>query len=413
MIRILHFADLHLGVENYGRLDPKTGLSTRLGDFLQAFDTLVEYALKNDIHLVLFAGDAYKGRKPSPTLQREFAKRIRRLAEAEIPVFLLVGNHDTPRAANRATSVEIFDTLAIRNVWVKDVPGTEVIETKGGPVRVVALPWVSRSWLLSQEEYIGKSLLEVDSLIAEKWERIVENETEHLDQRIPALLVAHGTVFGAVYGSERSVILGQEIVIPRSAVTNPAFDYVALGHIHKHQVLNENPPVVYAGSMERVDFGEEGEEKGFVVVEIENGQARWEFIPLEARPFVTISVEAKGADPMSQILEALSHFEVKEAIVRVLISTTAGAAPLIKEKEVRKSLGEAFLVATVSKDVERTPRLRLGGRWVEEMPPQEVLERYLEAKRVPPERAKVLLAHARKLIDGSSPGLPGGRLKEG
>jgi len=97
---------------------------------------------------------------------------------------------------------------------------------------------------------------------------------------------------------------------------------------------------------------------------------------------------------------------VKGAIVRVLISTTAEAAPLIKEKEVRKSLGEAFLVAAISKDVERAPRLRLGRRWVslrdpvgEEMPPQEVLERYLEAKRVPPGRAKVLLAHARKIIE--------------
>jgi len=402
MIRVLHFADLHLGVENYGRLDPRTGLSTRLGDFLRALDTLVEYALENDIHLVLFAGDAYKGRKPSPTLQREFAKRIRQLAEAKILVFLLVGNHDMPRAASRATSVEIFDTLAIRNVWVRDLPGTEIIETKGGPVQVVALPWVNRGWLLSQEEHVGKNLLEIDFLIAEKWERIVENEIAHLDQRIPALLVAHGTVFGAVYGSERSVILGQEMVIPRSAVTDPAFDYVALGHIHKHQVLNENPPVVYAGSMERVDFGEEGEEKGFVVVEIEKGQARWEFIPLQARPFVTISVEAKGAEPMSQILEALSHFEVKEAVVRVLISTTAETAPLIKDKEVRKGLGEAFLVATISKDVEQALRLRLGGRWVEEMPPQEVLERYLEAKRVPPERAKVLLAHARKIIEEES-----------
>jgi len=402
MIRALHFADLHLGVENYGRLDPKTGLSTRFGDFLRAFDTLVEYALENDIHLVLFAGDAYKGRKPSPTLQREFAKRIRRLAEAEIPLFLLVGNHDMPRAVSRATSVEIFDTLAIRNVWVKGMPGTVVIETKGGPVQLVALPWVNRGWLLSKEEYIGKSLLEIDSLIVEKWERIVESEIKDLDQKIPALLVAHGTVFGAVYGSERSVVLGQETIIPRSVVTNPAFDYVALGHIHKHQVLHENPPVVYAGSMERVDFGEEGEEKGFVVAEIEKGQTRWEFIPLEARPFITISLEAKGPDPMSEILEALSHFEVREAIVRVLISTTAEAASLIKEKEVRKSLGQAFLVATISKVVERAPRLRLGGQWVEEMVPQEALERYLEAKRVPPERAKVLLAHARKIIEGLS-----------
>ena len=90
MIRILHFADLHLGVENYGRLDPATGLSSRVADFLRAFDTLVEYALTNDVDLVLFAGDAFKTRTPSPTYQREFASRIRRLAVgAGIPTFLL------------------------------------------------------------------------------------------------------------------------------------------------------------------------------------------------------------------------------------------------------------------------------------------------------------------------------------
>ena len=80
MIRILHFSDLHLGVENYGHLDPRTGLSTRLGDFLRSFDSVVEFALDEDIHLVVFCGDAYKTRDPNPTFQREFAKRIRRLS---------------------------------------------------------------------------------------------------------------------------------------------------------------------------------------------------------------------------------------------------------------------------------------------------------------------------------------------
>ena len=80
MIKILHFADLHLGVENYGRLDPQTGLSTRLADFLRCFDFLVDHAAHHDVDLALFAGDAFKTRDPSPTYQREFARRIRRLA---------------------------------------------------------------------------------------------------------------------------------------------------------------------------------------------------------------------------------------------------------------------------------------------------------------------------------------------
>ena len=122
-MRIVHFSDLHIGVENYGRLDPSTGLSTRMGDFLSAFDELVEYSLTNSVDLVVFAGDAFKSREPKQTQQREFAKRIARLANAGVQVFLLVGNHDLPYALAQATSIEIYDTLSIQNVTVADRVG--------------------------------------------------------------------------------------------------------------------------------------------------------------------------------------------------------------------------------------------------------------------------------------------------
>jgi len=66
MVKVLHFADLHLGVENYGRPDAATGLHTRLLDFMRSFDELVDYALAEPVDLVLFAGDAYKNRDPNP-----------------------------------------------------------------------------------------------------------------------------------------------------------------------------------------------------------------------------------------------------------------------------------------------------------------------------------------------------------
>ena len=88
-MRIIHFADLHIGVENYGRPTEK-GWSSRMEDFLIAFDALVDYALAEGADAVIFAGDAYKAREPSQTHQREFARRIRRLSQAGIPSFLLV-----------------------------------------------------------------------------------------------------------------------------------------------------------------------------------------------------------------------------------------------------------------------------------------------------------------------------------
>jgi exonuclease SbcD len=397
MIRLLHFADLHLGVENYGRIDPATGLSTRLTDFLRVYDQVVDYALDNDISLVVFSGDAYKTRDPSPTYEREFAQRIRRLSAAGIPTVLVAGNHDTPSALGRAITVEIFATLEVENVYVAKKPEVIPIETKDGPVQVVALPWVTRSGLLARDEYKNKNLEEINQLILDKVTNIFEGDDGligQLDRTVPTILAAHATVQGAVYGSERSVMLGQEVILPPSLTRNPAFDYVALGHIHKHQVLYEQPPVIYSGSIERIDFGEEREDKGFVVAEVERGRATWQFVKTDARPFVTIEVDVQSDDPTAEILEAISAREIEDAVVRIIIHTPAEKEPLINEGEIRRVLTGTFHIAAIVKDVERKVRLRLGDQPVEEMTPRQMLERYFQVKQTPPERTTLLLRHA-------------------
>ena len=160
-MRIVHTSDLHLGVENYGTLDPSTGFSTRLLDFLEALDEVVDFARDNRADLVLFAGDIYKGRDPSQTHQREFARRLRTLSEAGIPTFLLVGNHDLPNAASRATAVEIFPVLDVPKVHVGDRLETKTVATPSGPLQVVAVPWPRRGAILSREETRGLSIDEV------------------------------------------------------------------------------------------------------------------------------------------------------------------------------------------------------------------------------------------------------------
>jgi len=401
MIKLLHFADLHLGVENYGRIDPTTGLSTRLMDFLRAYYQVVDYALNSDISLVVFAGDAYKTRDPSPTYEREFASRIRRLSAAGVPTVLVAGNHDTPHAAGRATTVEIFATLEVENVYVARKPEVIPIETRDGPIQVVALPWITRSTLLARDEHKNKSLEEINQLILDKITNVVagpDGLVSQLDRSVPAILAAHATVQGAVYGSERSVMLGQEVILPPGLVRNPAFDYVALGHIHKHQVLNEKPPVIYAGSIERLDFGEEQEDKGFVVAEVERGRASWQFVKTDARPFVTIEVEARSDDPTAEVLEAIAQRETDDAVVRIIIHTVAEKEPLINEDEIRRALAGTFHIAAIAKDVERKVRLRLGSQSVEEMTPGQILERYFQVKQTPPERIKSLLEHAEDIF---------------
>ncbi len=410
-MKIIHFADLHLGIENYGRIDPATGLSSRLNDFLAVLDELVDYALADKVDLVLFCGDAYKTREPTQTQQREFARRINRLTTGNIPVFLLVGNHDMPNAIGRATTTEIFDTLAVKNVTVASRPGTHKIETKGGPVQIVALPWLRRSALLSREDSKNLNLEQVNQRLQEALTQVIASQAAALDPSLPSILAAHVSVGAAKAGSESMMAIGQEPVLLLSNVALPAFDYIALGHIHRRQVLSENPPAVYAGSLERVDFSEEKDEKGFYVIEIEREAAgrkvSYEFHPVKARRFLTINIALEQAepDPTSRVLGIITGQQeaMRDAIVRLNLSLPSQLDGQLRYNEIREALKEAHFF-TIAREIQRETRLRLGNRTAEEITPLAALKAYLDSQQVPPERQKVLLEYGEKLIGGSKEG---------
>jgi len=409
-MKILHFADLHLGVESYGRLDPATGLSSRLGDFLSALDQLVDYALENGVDLVLFCGDAYRSREPTQTQQREFAKRINRLAANGIPVFLLIGNHDLPNAVGRATATEIFDTLAVKNVYVANRPDIYKIPTAGGVIQVAAIPWLRRSALLSREDTKNLNIEQVNLRMQEALTQVIANKAAALDPSLPAILAAHVLVGDARVGrgSESLMAIGQEPAVLLSNIASPAYDYIALGHIHKHQVLSENPPVVYAGSLERVDFGEENDEKGIYVVDIRSGEGgkrevSYEVHSVSARRLLTIEValEENEPDPTSAVLAAVAERREKIAgtVVRLNVSLPAALEGRLNYNEIREALKDAHYGA-ITRDIQRDTRLRLGERTAEGLTPLDALKAWLGSQQVSPERRKVLLEYGEKLIKG-------------
>jgi exonuclease SbcD len=404
-IRLLHFADLHVGMENYGRLDPRTGVSGRVLDFLQRLDDLIDYGLEREVDLVVFSGDAFKTRDPNPTYQRAFARRVKRLADAGVPVVLLVGNHDIPAMAQKASSVDIFHTLAVPHVIVGRVEAVHHIETRRGPVQVVTFPYPVRGRLLSREEYRGLSMADLDQALRSVVTDLIEALKAELDPQVPAVLSGHFSVSGAVWGSERSVMLGRDVVVPKSALADPAFDYVALGHIHRHQNLTEGepgaPPVVYAGSLERIDFGEEGQPKGFCWVELARGGTTWEFVKNNPRPFVTIRTDVRREgerDPTQIVLDAIADHDIQEAVVRLIIQTTPETEARLRDREIDKALQAAHYVAAVVKETERPERIRLGGAAPESLTPSELLERYLASRNTPQERAQKLLQVAETLF---------------
>jgi exonuclease SbcD len=406
-IRLLHFADIHIGMENYGQLDPATGINARVLDFLHRFDELIDYGLAREVDLVIFAGDAYKRRSPNPTHQRAFAIRVKRLVDAGVPIVLLVGNHDLPTMAQKASTVDIFNALDVPNVTVGRDYEVHRILTRRGPVQVATVPYPIRQRLLVDDDYRGLSIEELDRELQRIVTGIIGELKGDLLPDIPAVLTAHLSVANASYGSERSVMIGRDAVVLKSALDDPAWDYVALGHVHKHQSLNgdSHPPIVYAGSLERIDFGEEGDPKGFCWVELAQGETSWEFVEVDARPFVTVHADVRESDePLAALTQEIERHDLKGAVVRLILRLRADQEPMLRDYELRALLSDAYTIGSINREVERKARVRLGDQAPEEMTDRELLAKYLEVKETPPERIELLLGHADTIFEEGEEG---------
>src|SRR5581483_10505404 len=322
-MKLLHFADAHIDMANYGRHDPETGLPLRVLDFLKSLDTIVDAAISEKVDMVIFAGDAYKDRSPAPTFQREWGKRIIRLSQARIPTLLLVGNHDISPAVGRAHAIQEFDTLQVPYVKVLSKPDFLKPEHLWDlPVQVIAMPWISRSSLMANLDMSAADTSEVFSNIESRISELMKGWLNEADPNLPIILTAHASVQGATFGSERMVMLGSDLVLPTSLVRDPRLDYVALGHIHKPQNVNEgaHPPVIYPGSIERVDFGEAADDRFFVIVDVMRGKTKVEWRKLTgARPFIDRRAVIKsGENVMETIKSALPKSkDIEGAIVRL------------------------------------------------------------------------------------------------
>jgi len=355
MIKVLHFADAHIDIANYGKHDPVSGLPYRVLDFLKALDTIVDAAIHEKVDLVIFAGDAYKDRTPAPTYQREWGKRIMRLSRAGILTLLLVGNHDLSPATGRAHAMQEYDTLDITNVKVLGQPALLTPEKLSGlPVQVMALPWLSRSNWMASREASGIEMDEVYEQMEDALAKMVDLWFQSIDPTLPVILTSHGSVQGAVFGAERSVMLGNDMILPGSLVRDPRLDYVALGHIHKSQNLNENhhPPVIYPGSIERVDFGEAADDKFYVIARVERGHTEVEWRKLNGRRFIDrkanlAKISEDGMPNADELLTAMldalpKRDQLRDAIVRLTIEYPRDWESLIDEPALRKHTEEAF-----------------------------------------------------------------------
>ncbi|MEO1179679.1 MAG: exonuclease subunit SbcD [Cyanobacteria bacterium J06636_28] len=403
MVKLLHLSDIHMGSGfSHGHINPVTGLNSRLEDFTATLKRCIDRALSEPVDLVLFGGDAFPDATPSPVIQQAFAQQFQRLVKAQIPTVLLVGNHDQHSQGMGGASLCIYRTLGVPDIVVGDSLTTHRIETKAGPVQVITLPWLTHSTLLTRPETEGLSLGEVNELMLDRLRVALEGEIRQLEAGIPSILLAHLMTDTASYGAEKFLAVGKGFTVPMALLARPCFDYVALGHVHKHQILCQSPLVVYPGSIERVDFSEEKEDKGFILADVQSGHASVNFCPLPVRAFKTIEVDVSATDlPQAQLEKALTQANISDTVVRLVYKLNPAQIEQIDHAALHQILTEAHSYTIHPELISQLTRPRLPELTADHSrDPLSALQTYLASREDLAELTDDMLRAAQALLNG-------------
>jgi len=400
-INLIHVSDIHFGSgESHGRLNPASGLNIRFEDFVAALNKVVDYAIENKIDVFLFSGDAYKNATPEPIYQKMFAQALKKLSDAEIKTILVVGNHDQILRANQSHAMSVFQSLAVPGVIMIDKPTLTRIDCANGTLQVIGLPHITRHQLMTQEKYANLPVAQLDAVLVEHTANILTGFYDQLDASLPTVVTAHMTLDRALAGIEQELLIGYTMTFPSDIFIHPKVDYVALGHVHKYQIIqNTNPAIVYAGSLERVDFGEESEDKGFLHVKVARNNTSYKFYSIEPRPFLTVEVNVENEeDPTKTIVEKLNRSVVPGCVLRVRYRATQEQMSLLNESKIRAACQSALTVRLQPEIIPNTNRIRLPQLNESTIAsPMVALETYLN--EVAPERKETLIARARDIMN--------------
>ena len=267
MTRIAVVADVH--ADDYGsKVDPATGLNARWVDTIAMLCWVANDAHERGAEVLVVAGDLTEQRHPAPWRVAQIREAI---AAFKGPVVLARGNHDGERAGR-----SIVDALS-RDEWDGFTrPGVTQVAGAG----IAVLPYLDAHRLRALPKYSDVPPAEAFAMLGDAFLDIARGLYVVASQVPgPTVLVVHQGLSGGLMSDTQAAFLGdQSLVVDTRALAAIGFDAIVAGHFHKHQILSTKPLVVYAGSPCRTDFGEEHQAKGYLLVDVEPGEASMTFV---------------------------------------------------------------------------------------------------------------------------------------
>ena len=295
-MKICCIADIHIGMKAYGKIDPVTHFNIRELDGLKVFKDTIQYCIDNNITTIVIAGDIYHQAISSPMLQEKVNEILKYAVDNGRKLFILIGNHDESKLDTSCSALKPLDTFNIPNVFQSDIFKEVNYTLDGESIRFVFLPTYHT---------------------AEDIHDILTNKITH--DNIPIICIGHMSVQGAALNDW--LVSTNENFIDINDFKQDDIKAVILGHLHKHQILIKKPITFYTGSLQRLDFNEENQKKGFVILDTNDWS--YKFIPIEAQDFYTIDAQVDQIHSFDDIYKKINISKIKNAIVRVRIRTTS------------------------------------------------------------------------------------------
>lgn len=368
--RVAFAADLH--VDAYGtKIDPGTGLNARLVDFLESLQWLVSDAFQMNAQVLVICGD-YTERRHAPAWLAAMIRSY--LRQFPGPVVYLEGNHD-----GRIDGRSIVELLAGPNDRAVGSKPQAFLEAG---IRFVALPYVDRAQARAMAPE-GTDDATVKRAVSQAIVDLARGLNAEGAWKGPSVLLLHQTISGAWLSESQQAFLGdQDVVVDGVELANAGYDLVVAGHLHRHQAVL--PGVIYPGSIDRVDFAEANDPKGYVLASFDDETlTQWSFRENpNARRWVTL----QDGD-----LDDLEAIDVAGAIVRGRFLKSADVDGLRRDLEAWGAFEVRDLVVARADRPERTTS-DLGA-----MTPYQALEAYWPADH--PDRAG-LLERGRLMLGG-------------
>ncbi len=307
-----HMGDLHLG-SYQGKME-QGGINSRFLDFVKTFNEAIDYSIDKQIKFCLINGDVFKTKEPQPSELDAFAAGIKRLIDKNIKVIVVPGNHDLFLSEKLKHNLSIFKTLKLPNIFILDSPQILTVGDGNWKIQIQSMPYQHRNILKKKNH----------EEVSEYIEKNIEELYKTRDTKLPIIFAGHFSIRDIEYGTEqRTINKFSEPIISKSVFLNKDYLYVAMGHIHKYQKFMENPPAYYCGSINRIDFNESQEEKGFIHVEVNEKKVTPTFIRVNARKFLDLDFDlTKEENPEVTLLKILESKkdELKDSIIKLTVS---------------------------------------------------------------------------------------------